>query len=355
MKNVTFLLLYLFAISIFFLHFIIVGTAVYGDGIYYYSYLPSFFSHHTFHSIPWPNPYSIGPALFWTIPYVLFHNQIFIGIWNISFVFLGLFLLYKTLVNFFPAKTSFITIVALFLATNLLFYGAVDVINSHSASFFFSCLFLFLWLKKRSFLNSFFLGISLGLLTLIRTQDIVFIFLPLSTYITTPRNNVTIKQWSNIVLFFFGTLIPLIPQFFLWRLQYGNLLKSPYLYDPHHTFYFFHPHILGVLFNVTDGFFLWTPIAILALIGLYYFIKKHATVGIPMLIVVMAELFIIASWSIWWEGASYSARMMLSSLPLFAFGLASVFQKEGIKKALYLTSIFTGANILLIFVFLLKH
>src|SRR6185295_7256957 len=148
MYKKAFIFLYLAAIFIFITHLLITKTAVYGDGRYYYSYLPSIildqslnfnkaFAHlgisDTF------NIYPIGPAIFWSIPFTLINiisipfNQasgygafydIGIGIWDITLVFIGILLLRKALLRFFDEKVSDITVLTIFTSTNLLFYGA---------------------------------------------------------------------------------------------------------------------------------------------------------------------------------------------------------------------------------------
>ncbi len=73
------------------------------------------------------------------------------------------------------------------------------------------------------------------------------------------------------------------------------------------------------MFNLQNGLFLWTPITLIGAIGLVTG-KKYW-----MLAVFVLEVFIVSGWSTWWQGASYSGRMLVSSLPLLSFGIAAVF------------------------------
>ena len=80
-----------------------------------------------------------------------------------------------------------------------------------------------------------------------------------------------------------------------------------------------------------------------------------------MLSIIILELFVVSTWSTWWQGASYGGRMFVSSLPLFAFGIAYVFDwlvhRRWNEKLFFL--IFLGPlsaiNGILIFFFLLTH
>ena len=72
------------------------------------------------------------------------------------------------------------------------------------------------------------------------------------------------------------------------------------------------------------------------------------------------EVAIVGSWSTWWQGASYSGRMLVSSLPVLAFALAALYTKLAHlhlrSNQIILTIIgpLTIINILLIIRFLLR-
>lgn len=90
-------------------------------------------------------------------------------------------------------------------------------------------------------------------------------------------------------------------------------------------FNFFQPHLLGVLFGKSSGLYLWTPITLLGTVGLVTGEHKRIPLRLWMTGVFLLELYFVSSWSTWWQGASYSGRMFVSSLPMLAFGIASVF------------------------------
>ncbi|HEV2339398.1 MAG TPA: hypothetical protein VGT05_01370 [Patescibacteria group bacterium] len=369
--------LFLFAILLFLLHFLIVKKTVYGDGRYYFAYLPSILIHHTLDfsdsakqlgiitfktiSDPHANKYSIGTTLFWVIPYVAVHlfltpfklndgyntvYQVIIGLTDVALVFAGLFVLYRTLQLFFSKKIALISCVVIFLATNLLFYGAIDVVNSHSVSFFTSCLFVYFWMGEKSKQNAIMQGFFLGLLALIRSQDVVFLLLPFSTLVITRQ-----KYLMQFLLITATAVITFIPQFYLWQRMWGYWRMNPYSLEP---FYFLKPHIFGVLFNLHDGLFLWTPITALSFIGLIMFARRNKTVGIPSILVFLTELYLVSSFVAWQQGESYSGRMFISSLPLLAIGFGYLLSIKTIQKSILLSSLFFSLlNPLLIVIYLL--
>lgn len=371
-----FILLFVLSFTIFLVHFLIVEKAIYGDGRYYYSYLPAFLIQHTFNlssafehtDIPvWAltplhlpaNIYPIGSALFWTIPYLLafgfsfifgYSNmfsvlfQIPIGAFVICLSTFGLWLLFKSLEKFFPPSIALLSVLTVFFTTNLLFYGSVDVLNSHPITFFLSCVFLFFWLKRPTLGNAIVIGVAYGLLMLVRPQEILFGILLASSILR--------KNEKKYIFSFITAALIFLPQLLLWKVEWGSWYINPYLHAA--TFNFLKPELVGVLFNTQSGLFLWTPITLLAFIGLFLFAKDYK-VAIPMILLILLELYIISSWSIWWEGKSYSARMLISSLPFLSFGLAYIYEKIRSKTLLYSIPVFFGVlNVVLIFYFLVQ-
>jgi len=372
-----FISLFIIAALIFLAHFLYTKTAVYGDGRFYYSYLPTFLLDHTlsfvksfkhfgitsFSNLQGPaNIYPIGPAIFWSIPFTIANlilipfgkangyrplYDILIGLWNISFVIFGIYLLKKTLLKFFTQRTALLSSLAIFTATNLLFYGAVDVINSHSASFFFSALFLYLFVQKRNLLNSILLGITIGLLALVRSQDYLFLIFPVIDFLKNRKN----LLFPIITILTAFTLF--LPQVVLWHVYYGGLLTNPYLKV--RSFDFLNPHLIGVFFNRDSGI-VWTPIVFVCLYGLFGFLKKNFYVGFYSMLLIFMQVYLIASWSAWWEGASFSARMLVSSLPFLSIGLAYFLEsKKIIKYDKWIVVLFSIGNAFLIILFLLTR
>lgn len=278
----------------YFAHAWLLGKTVYGDGIYYYGWLNIQIS-----------KFSVGPAIFWAPLYIVTHNQIVVGVSDVLAVIFALILLFNLLCKQFSKTVSLMAVAAIAGASNLLFYGSLDVVNSHALTFFSATVFLSLLLARQK--RWFWIGASLGFIGLIRAQDLIYgvLLIPFLTR-------------KNLLIITMGALLAFSPQLLAWHLTTGSLLVSPYL-TGNEGFNFLQPHILGVLFGASSGLFLWTPIALIGAIGLITG-KRYW-----MLAVFLLELYIVASWSTWWQGASYSGRMFVSSLPLLTFGIASIF------------------------------
>jgi hypothetical protein len=349
----VFIVITVFYLLGFFAHALYLHKTVYGDGIYYFSWVRSIIVDHkiTFTG----NKYTVGPPILWSPGFVWtnsivrstgyeFPYQLAVGVSSVLYCLFALILLYRLLNIYFSRETALASIVGTAGATNLFFYGSLDSVNSHAVSFFASVLFLtFLFQKSK---NWFLIGCSLGLVALIRTQDIILGLLVIP-YL--PK-----KQFF---LLFLGALLLFLPQLTAWQLLYGKFWTSPYL-GGKEGFNFLQPHLFGVLFSLQNGLIIWTPIVLLGFIGLW---MKRGKIPLKLIaLIVLLQLYLVASWSTWWQGASYSGRMFVSILPLIAFGLANVFSYlqhrkfRGLPFYLSIVLPLTLINLLLMIFFLWK-
>lgn len=290
------LIIFFLYIAGFAAHAAYLGKTVYGDGRFYYSWLQ-------LHYVE--NKFSVGPALLWSPVYVMTHNEFAVGLVSVLAAIFALIVLYDTLSRTFTKTVAIMTVAAVAGASNLLFYGSLDTVNSHAASFFAVTIFLTLLLRKRNWLT---IGIALGIVGLMRAQDLVVSILVIP-YISR----------KNILFIISGFVLTFLPQLCAWHLTTGKYFVSPYV-TGNEGFTWLQPHLLGVLFNLKNGLFLWTPVTLLGAFGLMK--KKY----IWFLAVFILQVYIVSVWSTWWQGASYSGRMFVSALPALSFGIASVFE-----------------------------
>ncbi|MCX8009474.1 MAG: hypothetical protein N3A54_07345, partial [Patescibacteria group bacterium] len=216
-------------------------------------------------------------------------------------------LLYRLVFRHFSPSVASITLIGIAFCTNLLFYGSLDTVNSHSSSLFLSTIVITLILEQRS---PFLIGVFIGLLAATRTQDGIFVILAAPLLVQR-------RSFMSFSSFILGCLLGFFPQLLAWQALYGTMLKSPYLSE-HHYFNFFQPKLIDVLVYPNNGLLLWTPIIGICLAGLV--LEKR----ILFLLVFILQWYLIASWSFWWQGASFSGRMFISLLPIFSLGLGDL-------------------------------
>jgi hypothetical protein len=79
-----------------------------------------------------------------------------------------------------------------------------------------------------------------------------------------------------------------------------------------------------VLFSLNHGLFAWTPVTLLAAIGLIPLARRDALTGWAALGVVLLAVYVNASVSDWWAGEAFGARRFIGCTVFFALGLAAV-------------------------------
>lgn len=265
---------------------------------------------------------------------------------------LGLLLLFLALKAYFDFKNKlvFTTVSILFFGTNLYYYGIIETGMSHIYSFFLFSSLLFLVTHKEKFGNKlkFFslLGLISGLIVLIRPTNIVFLAIPFIWKIS------NFKQLSlRLKEFFKPTIIPIwlvpgllvfAPQFIYWKYSTGNFFS--YTYKDEGFSNAFSPKVFEVLFAPNNGFFPYSLVFILVIIGIVLIWKSNKTLALYSSIVFLMITYLTSSWHDWRFGCGAGMRNMVEYYALFAFPLAfSVnkffLMKKGIIKLLIFASI----------------
>ncbi|MEI6816429.1 MAG: hypothetical protein WCL14_07440, partial [Bacteroidota bacterium] len=104
------------------------------------------------------------------------------------------------------------------------------------------------------------------------------------------------------------------------------------------------PHILKGLFSFRNGFFIYTPIMIFAVLGFIPTIIRQSKFALSATIFFIINAYIIFSWWCWWYGGSYGMRAMIESYAVLAlpFGIfiESVSKTNNLSKY-FLFSVFS--------------
>ncbi|MBT8220038.1 MAG: glycosyltransferase family 39 protein [Bacteroidia bacterium] len=282
----------------------------------------------------------IGPAILW-LPFfliahaltIIFGNfgvelqadgysniyQLLAGLSSALYGYVGLILIYRILLNWFQKSIAFISVGFVFIGTNVLYYLISEPCMSHSMSLFAVSLFLSLWIKHRESKGSWiWIGFSIGIMFLIRPQNIFFIVVifPFVYKSITDRNFI-----NSIWLVKAATVscLVLIPQLILWKIIYGQLFMYSYTGE---SFDFTNPVLFKSLFSPNHGLIQWTPIVGVAIIGTVLATRVHQKWAILFLVCFAMQWYVNASWWSWWFGQSFGNRAYINCSLIFAFGLA---------------------------------
>lgn len=301
-------------------------------------YSPFFFVAH------WLAPVLGYPADGFSLPY-----QLILSLGGILWAIFGLILLRKLLLRLFDDKITSITLLLIVLGTNYFQLSAFDgTLLSHNYLFALYALLLLTtirWHERPSYTKAFILGLTCGLITLIRPSEMICVLIPLlwnagSWRQFTFRFKIIKINLYYVLAFVTPALLIGFIQLYYWKSVSGNWLF--YSYDnPGEGFRFFPPYILDFLFSFRKGWFIYTPLMIFAFAGFFTLYQRHRAWFPAVLIFVLLDLWIVSSWSCWWyAGGSFSARAMLPAYVLLAVPLASLIEVVSEKRLKWIAAVF---------------
>ena len=262
---------------------------------------------------------------------------------TIFYTFLGLWLLSKVLLKYFENSVVFTVIALLFFATNIFFYTVLSAGISHNYVFCvlsFSLLFGEKWLVNRRWQDFTLACAGIGLCTLIRPTE-ALLGLVLIGFLWTKwwKNGIAFneifKDWKSIFGGLLGFLLALSPLLIYWKVATGSWIA--YTYEEE-GFYFDRPITIWYgLFGFRKGLFIYTPILITGVLGIYYLLKdkrlNHILSALSWYFPI--NIFIVLSWYCWWYGGCFGMRAFIPGFALLAFPMASLFQYFKDKKLIY--------------------
>ncbi len=251
-----------------------------------------------------------------------------IAISNLFFAVLGLFFLFKNLRFYFSENISLATTAAIGLGTNLYFFMAYTPGMSHPVAF---CLIAFLvlatryWYENPSSRNGLLLGLTLGLIALVRTQDLIVALVPLlwglRSWKDIPiRLRFFLEQKKSVAAAILAFVLLLLPQAIYWRFVSGEWWRYGYQGE---KFDWAHPHILQGLFGFQNGWLVYTPVMLLALWGIFRLRRYAPDVLLPILVFLPLHWLVSYSWWCWMYINGFGSRPMIDAYALLAFPLAA--------------------------------
>jgi hypothetical protein len=252
-----------------------------------------------------------------------------------------LWVLAGVLARHFSRGVTIATLVALLFGTNLYHYATYDSFYSHSYSFFLVAALIDLtgrWHGSPTRRRTLLLGAVAGLIVLVRHTNILLLgVLPLFVIAAHgPRAalDLFVARTRSLLLMVAVSMLVVLPQVALYLQATGRPIVSSY---GALGFTFASPHLYGVLLSVQKGLFFWSPVLLLAVVGLFLLRGPLRAFLLPTLVVLAADTYLIASWWDWQFGASYGHRGFIDLFPLLSLGLAAFFRWSGETRMRLLT------------------
>ena len=222
---------------------------------------------------------------------------------------------------------AFTAALAVWLGTPLLFYMYVAPPFSHACSAFGVALFTWAWLRVRerwTVRGAFALGAAGALMAMIREQDVFFALGPALDFGLTQVDVAWNAAHARRVLAAAaagcaGFLVVFTPQAASYIVVNGHL-------GPHasvgHKMNWAAPHALQVLFSPEHGFFIWTPLAFIAIAGICFLQRK--SVAICLLLMVALQVYVGGSVESWTVAGAFGQRRFIALTTALILGYAAL-------------------------------
>jgi hypothetical protein len=274
--------------------------------------------------------------------------------------FLGLWISYRLARKYFEERWAFLATMGIWWGSSLPVYMYFNPSWSHAHSAFVDSLFLWYWERtrgERTIAQWILLGLISGLM--------VNVYYPNGVLLMIPLLEAGVRYWQIFrvrgdavrplaplflkhAIYFCAFVIALLPTLVTRRIIFGSPVHTGY--SPVQHWAWGSPALWSVLFSSDHGMLSWTPILILALIGLGMFRRTDKPFANYMIIAAVGYYLVVALHPDWDGMSSFGNRFFVSLTPLFVLGLSAFFDylarawQE--RRAAILASAATGVLIL---------
>jgi hypothetical protein len=221
--------------------------------------------------------------------------------------------------------------VLVWIGTPLLFYMYVAPPMSHATSAFAVALFVVIWLRVRdnwTLGGLIALGAASGLMAMVREQDAFFAVGPAIDFLyaqATRRDGRTARRFAHAVAGIAAAVVAFTPQALAYIALNGYVGPSRLVVR---KMTWTAPHALEVLASPAHGFFVWTPLAVLAIAGLFLLWWRlaagHRQIGVCLIVMTAIQIYVAGSVESWTVAGAFGQRRFVALTPILTVGLAAL-------------------------------
>ena len=244
--------------------------------------------------------------------------------------FLGLLLEYDALRRHggFPEPAAALAVAGVWLGTPVLFYMTLAPGFSHAASLFAVTLLLWLWLRLRARGDAApahwaLVGAAGGLAALVREQDLLFLAAPALDLVWRHSRPLRVGALLARLLALGGAAaLVFLPQLLAYRALYGRFGPSSIVTS---KLDYASPFFFAVLFDPGHGLYFWTPLLLVASVGLALAVRRQRG-GAALLLAacLLLQVWICGALQTWTQAGAFGSRRFISATLPFAWGLATL-------------------------------
>jgi hypothetical protein len=221
---------------------------------------------------------------------------------------------------------------AVWLGTPLLFYMYVAPPFSHACSAFAVALFVNVWLQVRqrwTARGAFALGLAAALVAMVREQDAFLALGPVVDFL-----HAQIRTWHlptaarGTLAGIAGTVLGYTPQLLAYNALNGYPGPAEHV---SRKMYWTAPWGPSVLFSPQHGFFFWTPLALIALAGI--FLLRERIVALSLGLMAASQVYVAGSVKSWTVAGAFGQRRFVCLTVVLVIGLAAIWSAVARRRA----------------------
>ncbi|MBI3932615.1 MAG: hypothetical protein HY317_04310, partial [Acidobacteria bacterium] len=288
------------------------------------------------------NVQSVGPAVLWSPFFLAAHVYVLAdgvlgghryaadgysapyrrstALGTLTLVVLGAGLLFHALAARHGPGVALVAVVGASAASPILYYAFVMPTMAHGPAFAVAAAAVAALLAVRdvpSLRGWVLVGAALGALALARWQAVVFALL-VGLVAAEGLVRRTVRP-VFVAAAAAAALLAFAPQLLAWQALFGRALTMPQgggFVD------WSSPHFLDTLVAADHGLFSWTPVLLVALLGLVAALPRDPLLHGGAILVLLATAWVNGGVSTWTGGDAFGARRFDAVIPLLALGLA---------------------------------
>lgn len=249
---------------------------------------------------------------------------------GIIYTFIGLFFLRRFLLYYYSEWITAATLAIVFLGTNLFYYSLGASEMDPAYLFFLISFFLVLnykWQQQPTLPKSILMGLVLGLISLIRTNESILI---LFVFFWNVYNKESLRlqflkllqHKKELVVLGLCFIVVWIPQLIFWKSRTGNFFFTPY---PDEQYFWFDPQVFNILFSFRKGWLLYSPLVLLAFIGFFLIKDEGKKLRSLFILVLLVNIYVLSSWWNWFYGGGFGGRVFAQDLAWLSLPIAGLF------------------------------
>jgi hypothetical protein len=292
------------------------------------------------------NQWSVGPALLWAPWFLAAHAGVTVArrggseiaadgytwpyrwacaIGTVIYGWMGVTLARRAAVAVGVApRSASIAAAAVWAAGPLPVYQYFLPFHVHALAAFSVSLYLWYWLTRRPLvtLRSWAVwGAAAGLMTVVYQLNAVLLLVVPFAILEMRAAKPSAPVWAALAAGGAGALMPWVPQLAGKAIVYGTPFTTGY----RDRFFWATPRMLETAWSTEHGLFLWTPILLACVVGLFTLTRRRDVVIFTAVFAVF--FYAVASFENWHGVSSFGNRFFLSLTAVFVIGLGALMHK----------------------------